>query len=460
MLKRFFDGFESFLNRAFGSQDNPIHNLGALTIFFFWIVLVSGVWLFIFFDTSVDGAYDSVEYLSRNQWYLGGVMRSLHRYASDAAVITLGLHLVKEFVHRRFRGPRRYSWVSGMPLVWLVFPLGITGYWLVWDQLAQYLAVSSAQLIDAVPIFTDSMERNFLSEQALSDRFFTLMAFLHLVGLPIFLVLGIWIHVMKLAEPRINPTRRLMLGSSIGLILLSLIYPAHSQAPAVLSRVPGEIGLDWFYLHVYPLLELMPPGGVWSLLLGVSAVVVSVPWILPRRAEPAIASVDLDNCNGCRRCAADCPFNAISMLPRTDGKPFEKEAVVDPAACVACGICVGACPTANPFRRRSRLSPGIELPDRTMITLRRALDELADGEPAIVTFACDSALPPPDRSIEGPLRRERATIFHRLRHQPPWRVGCISPGLSERRLPLSTRHPVDRRPHAPRARPHAQAARR
>lgn len=397
MLKSLFDLLETPFNRAFGPRDNPFHHLGALTIFFFWIVLVTGIWVFIFFDTSVFGAYQSVEYLTREQWYLGGVMRSLHRYASDAAVITLGLHLLREFAHRRFQGPRWYSWITGVPLVWLVFPLGITGYWLVWDQLAQYVAISTAQLMDAVPIFTDSMVRNFLTESALSDRFFTLMAFLHLVGLPIFLVFGIWVHVMRLSGPDINPPKSLMIGGTTALVVLSLFHPATSQGPAILSRVPAEIGLDWFYLHAFALLELIPPGAVWLALISVTVALSAVPWILRRKTSPAIARVDLDNCNGCRRCADDCPFNAISMLPRSDGKPFDLEAVVDPDACVSCGICVGACPTATPFRRHSRLSPGIDLPDRSMVSLRQALDAATARYPgAIVTFACDTAGAGPD----------------------------------------------------------------
>ena len=107
---------------------NPLRHLGSLTIYFCWIVLVSGIWLFIFFRTSVDGAYQSVEYLTHNQWYLGGVMRSLHRYASDAAIITLVLHISREFAFDRYRGKRWFSWVTGMPLLWLILPLGITGH--------------------------------------------------------------------------------------------------------------------------------------------------------------------------------------------------------------------------------------------------------------------------------------------------------------------------------------------
>ncbi|MDH3767863.1 MAG: cytochrome b N-terminal domain-containing protein, partial [Gammaproteobacteria bacterium] len=134
------------LNPAFESTANPLRHLGSLTCFFLWIVLVSGIWVFIFFRTSLTGAYESVEYLTHEQWYLGGVMRSLHRYASDGAIITLALHIIKEFFYDRYRSKRWFTWITGVPLVWLLIPLGVTGYWLVWDGLAQYVALSSAEL--------------------------------------------------------------------------------------------------------------------------------------------------------------------------------------------------------------------------------------------------------------------------------------------------------------------------
>ena len=225
VLAQLFNLAEIILNKIFGRRLNPLHHLGALTIFFFWIVLVSGVYVFVFFETSVNGAYQSVEYLTHEQWYLGGIMRSLHRYASDAIILTIALHLLKEFAHDRFRGSRWFSWVSGIPLVWMVFALGISGYWLVWDRLAQYIAIVSAELIDVFPIFTDSMARNFLTVESVSDRFFTLLAFVHLIGLPMFLIFVIWTHVMRLNNPNINPPRPLMIGSCLALVALSLIKP-------------------------------------------------------------------------------------------------------------------------------------------------------------------------------------------------------------------------------------------
>lgn len=379
------------LSRVFDGEQNPLNHLGAMTVFFLWIILISGIWLLIFFRTSVSAAFDSVEYLTREQWYLGGVMRSLHRYASDAAIITILLHVIKEFVFNRYRRNRWFSWVTGIPLVWIVFPLGITGYWLVWDELAQYVAISSAELIDRIPIFTDSMAGNFLSDESLSDRFFTLMAFLHLIGLPIFLVFGIWLHLFRLNGPRINPPRRMMAGALLCMLLLSAVYPAISHDKADLAMTPQVLRLDWFYLHFYPLIQNWSPGWVWALLVSISSIIIVAPWAPPGK-KPLPARVDLDNCNGCRRCADDCPYGAIEMVRRSDGASYTHEASVDSSLCVSCGLCVGACPTATPFRSRSALIPGIDMPERSAAHIRADIVERAVQQsdfPRVLVFGCE-----------------------------------------------------------------------
>jgi len=391
-LRAAFDAAESFLARIFPASWNPLLNLGALGFFFYWIITASGVYVYIFLDSGVTQAYQSVEYMTNDQWYAAGVMRSLHRYASDGLVAVMLIHMLREFSLGRYRGVRWFSWLTGVPVLILVYFAGISGYWLVWDKLAQYVAIVTTEWLDHLPFFAQPIARNFLSPNTLESRFFTLMIFMH-IAVPLVALIILWLHLQRVTKPRINPPRGLMIGSGLSMLAISLVHPAVSQGPADLSQVPGAIGLDWFYLAAYPLLETMPGTITWTSAVTFLIIMIAIPWLPPMR-RPKAAVVSLDNCNGCSRCMNDCPYNAITMQVRSDGKPFEGEAVVDPSLCVACGICAGACPTSTPFRRMSALVPGIDLPDRSIATLRDEVDSEGarlTGPSRIMVFGCINA---------------------------------------------------------------------
>ena len=52
-LRACFDAAERFLALAFPASWNPLLNLAALGFFFYWIVTVSGIYIYVFFDTGV-----------------------------------------------------------------------------------------------------------------------------------------------------------------------------------------------------------------------------------------------------------------------------------------------------------------------------------------------------------------------------------------------------------------------
>ncbi len=212
LLRAGFGGAETVLSKAFPPAWNPLLNLGALGFFFYWIITVSGIYVYIFFDTGITQAYASIEYMTHDQWYAAGVMRSLHRYASDGLVVVMLLHLTREFALDRMRGVRWFSWVTGIPVLIMVYVAGISGYWLVWDKLAQYVAIVSTEWLDMLPFFGQPIARNFLAPDALESRFFTLMIFMH-IAVPLIALFVLWLHLQRVAKPRINPPRGLAVGS-------------------------------------------------------------------------------------------------------------------------------------------------------------------------------------------------------------------------------------------------------
>jgi len=62
----------------------------------------------------------------------------------------------------------------------------------------------------------------------------------------------------------------------------------------------------------------------------------------PREKLPPPSVVNARFCTGCEQCYHDCPYEAIAMVPRTDGRAGYV-ALVDPGKCVSCGICAGSC---------------------------------------------------------------------------------------------------------------------
>jgi len=269
---------EKALNKSFGSSLNPYYHLGAIAYLMFWAIVISGFYIYAFYDTGVNDAYNSVENITHRQWYLGGIMRSLHRYASDGMVLVAILHMMRNFVFDRHRDFRWFSWFTGIVVLWLVYMAGINGYWLVWDKLAQFTAVATAEWLDSLPIFSAALARNFLENGSVSDRFFSLLSLIH-IGIPLATFAIIWVHTQRVHEAKTSPPKALTIGLIVSMVALALVKPALSQGPADLNSSPSVLNLDWFYLWSYPLLYTWGPGKVWALAGGVTGILLTLPFI-------------------------------------------------------------------------------------------------------------------------------------------------------------------------------------
>ena len=273
---------EAGFNAAFGDRLNPFYHLGEITFLLFWIVAASGLYLYAFFKTGVTEAYTSVDRLSA-QWWLGGIVRSLHRYASDGMVVTMLLHLVRHFCFDRYRGFRWFSWITGTALVWLLYVSGINGFMLPWDRLAQFVTVAGAELLDGLPIFSGALIRNFIYPASVNDRLFSLLSFMH-IGVPLVLLLFMWVHIQRVPKASTNPPRPIVFALLLTLIVLGLALPVRSHPPADLSVAPQALRLDWFYLGVMPLLYAWSASGVWLVLGSATMLLVFLPWLPPKHA--------------------------------------------------------------------------------------------------------------------------------------------------------------------------------
>ena len=392
-LRRSDEFFTSLFDQAFVASHNPWRHLGALAFSSLVLTIGSGIIGFAFYDTSVTGAYESGLRLQNDPLLLGRLLRGLHRYGADACVLLMLLHVLRETVRGHYAGVRWFSWVSGIPMLWMIWSAGLTGLWLLWDTRALYSITATAEWLQALPIGAELLARNFLNSDALNDRFFSLIMFVH-IGIPLLLLAAFWIHIKRISHARIWPPSQLLWTSFMMLSMLSLWQPVVSLSAADFAYVPQQMSLDWYYQFFHPLLDWFSAATVWWIAITATLLLAAFPLLPSVKGSKRVAVVDLDNCNGCARCASDCPFGAISMVARSDNSHHRAQAMVDADMCAACGICVGACPSSTPFRSIEDLVSGIELPDLTIAKLRtelkRKMGDLS-GSSAIVIFSCRQA---------------------------------------------------------------------
>lgn len=380
-------GLDRFTEKLLPPALNPFGQLGAIANTCFLVALVSGISLLVWYSPSVHQAYASLEALRHGAW-VGETMRSLHRYSSDGCILFILLHTMRIVCQRRFGGARWLAWMAGLFMLAVMWFIGWTGYWLVWDAGAQHIALGTSRFIDSLHLFDEPLAQAFLTDQSVPSLLFFLIFFTHML-LPLAIGIGLWLHLARLNRSRLLTSWPMTLAITGSLIVVSTLLPACSSAPAQMTvKTPGFF-MDWWYLWPLTLTDRLGGGILWAIFLFTGLIVSTFPWWMARRMPARLkAEVDLSRCFGCTLCAKDCPFTAITMIPREDGRKFEVQSMVNPDLCVGCGVCVGACD-----------SQAINLPAYESRAVERELSGWIDavkarGEKPFLVFACaESAIP-------------------------------------------------------------------
>ncbi len=383
--KFFWVKIEKLGNKIFTPAYNPFYHLGGICFHLMYLLFITGVYLLFYYTISVTESYKSLQYLMTEQWYLGGVMRSLHRYATDGLMLVMGLHLLREFFMDRYRFYRWVAWFSGVGLLFTIWITALIGYWMVWDTKAQIVGLFTAELMDYFIYLNEPMSMNFLAPSSLTDIFFFVILFFH-ISVPTFLLFIAWLHYARTSKPRVNPPALLSVSILTLLVGLSFLAPAPMGEPADLTKIPGVVNIDWFLMIFFPLLAKTSAATVWATIGGLFLFLAVLPWI-PGGKKPEKSKVILDECTGCGLCHDDCPYEAIIMAERKDESPYEMEAQVIPERCAECGICLGSC-DYDAIKLGSWTNPGLkEEVSRLMASGGQSKDA-----PNIMAFTCDKGI--------------------------------------------------------------------
>lgn len=349
-VRRFLNGLEKVslfiekpLSKVFQKPVfNPLYHTGTITSFLLLVILATGVYLTFFYQFGFDSSYLAVLNIEAN--FVGRFMRALHRYASGLAVFTALLHGWRTFFQDRFRGPRWLAWVSGIGMSAGVWFIGITGYWLVWDDRARIITQTFINLVDDSGLGVSFLIKYLVSDAATTGWVFIILVITIHLGLSAVVGLFFWWHIKRLNRPKFLPPRFWMYIIGGLLLLSAVLVPVGMLPKASFENIPSEIPLDLFFLFYIPAIINISPIWFWGGVVLLVGVLIAIPWLLVRKPLLPIY-VSAERCIGCTLCETDCPYKAISMVERMDDSGHKFLAVVDPDFCVACGVCVGSCPT-------------------------------------------------------------------------------------------------------------------
>ncbi|MDQ7826863.1 MAG: cytochrome b N-terminal domain-containing protein [Candidatus Eremiobacteraeota bacterium] len=156
---------------------------GGLSLVFFAVQVITGMFLLAHYVPHPDYAYRSVQIITA-EVPLGWLVRKIHATGAGFMVITMILHVMRVFFTQAYKAPRELHWVSGVLLFGLVLAMNFTGYLLPWTQLSYWATTIATSVPEALPVIGKQVADVMRGGSALSavtlGRFFAL----HVVVIP------------------------------------------------------------------------------------------------------------------------------------------------------------------------------------------------------------------------------------------------------------------------------------
>ena len=198
------------LNKVF-----PTHwsfMLGEMALYSFIILLLTGIYLALFFDPSItkviyDGTYTPLNGVEMSSAYAsaldlsfevrGGLfVRQMHHWAALLFMMSMVAHMLRIFLTGAFRRPREANWIIGCTLILLGMIEGFLGYSLPDDLLSGVgLRIMSA-IILAIPIVGTWLHWAIFDGDFPSDLMLDRFYILHVLVIPGIILALIAAHVL------------------------------------------------------------------------------------------------------------------------------------------------------------------------------------------------------------------------------------------------------------------------
>jgi ubiquinol-cytochrome c reductase cytochrome b subunit len=246
---------------------------GSTLAFTFFVQLVTGVVLWMYYSPSTQTAWESVYYIEF-QLAGGWLLRGIHHYMAQAMIVLMALHLMQVVIDGAYRAPREVNFWLGLLLMLVVFALGLTGYLLPWDQKGYWATQVATKIMGITPLVGDELKLLVVGGSQYGHQTLTRFFALHAGVLPGLMITLLIMHLALFRKhgvtPKLPHARQecdfwpeqvlkdgvACLAVLVVVCFLSAVFRAELGAPADPAVAYNSARPEWYYLFLFQFLKL------------------------------------------------------------------------------------------------------------------------------------------------------------------------------------------------------------
>jgi ubiquinol-cytochrome c reductase cytochrome b subunit len=183
---------------------NFLWAMGVVLTVLFAVLVVSGVFLMMYYKPDINYAFDSVNYTIMHEVAYGWLWRHMHGVAASATFLVIYIHMFTAIYYGSYKNGREIIWISGMLLFVLFSAAAFSGYMLPWGQMSYWAAQVITSLFSGVPIIGDALVVWIRGDFAVADATLTRFYMLHVLLLPLLIIAVIVVHFYSLRVPHVG----------------------------------------------------------------------------------------------------------------------------------------------------------------------------------------------------------------------------------------------------------------
>lgn len=170
------------------------YTLGSATLFLFFLQVVTGIFLTVYYVPSPDHAYASIQYIT-NEVAFGWLIRGIHHWGASLMVVFAFAHMLRTFLMAAYKFPREITWITGVFLLLATLGMGFSGYLLPWNQQAYWATTVGTEIAGTAPVVGDFIVRVLRGGPELSALTLARFFAAHIWFLPVVISLLIGVHL-------------------------------------------------------------------------------------------------------------------------------------------------------------------------------------------------------------------------------------------------------------------------